>query len=290
VCGASLLFVLGLAAPAQAQFTRKITLSVGAGVVGGPHAGFPMLVDVTNADLQNPAGSMQSPQGYDIVFRGEDTTTCGGPATCMLSHEIELYDAAAGRVIAWVRVPSLVASTSVIHMYYGNTAITAPTESPEGVFDADYVGVWHLGETGNGSYYEYRDSSAYGNHGQGGEGDANAVPKPVSAGQIGGAQLFDGLGDGVHDFIDVGQDGSLNVTGNQITMQAWIRHDVTLTYSVGTAQVAAGGTVVTFTGATLPASVVEESWITFSDGSPETRRVLSRDSDTQLTLRPRTGS
>ncbi|MCG6923367.1 MAG: right-handed parallel beta-helix repeat-containing protein, partial [Acidobacteria bacterium] len=227
---ASLLCVLGLATPAQAQYTKKITLTVGAGVVSGPHANFPVLVDVTNADLQNPAGSVQSPQGYDIVFRGEDTTTCGGPSKCMLAHEIELYDGAAGRVIAWVRVPSLVASTSVIHMYYGNAAITSPTESPGAVFDADYVGVWHLGETGNGSQYEYRDSSVYGNHGWGGQGDANAVPKTVAPGsaKIGRAQRFDNLVDGVYDFIDVGQDGTLNITGNQITMQAWVWHNITI--------------------------------------------------------------
>ncbi|MGD8898080.1 MAG: DUF2341 domain-containing protein, partial [Acidobacteriota bacterium] len=282
--GASLLCVLGLATPAEAQYTRKITLSVGAGVVSGPHADFPVLVDVTNADLQ---ANVQSPQGYDIVFRGEDTTTCGGPATCMLAHEIESYNAATGHLIAWVHVPSLVASTSAIHMYYGNAAITSPTESPEGVFDADYVGVWHLGETGNGSYYEYRDSSAYGNHGQGGQGDAPAVPKAVAAGQIGGAQRFDGLGDGVFDFIDAGQDGSLNITGDQITLQAWVKQDVTPIYSAGLASVTATFTTVTLVGGVFPASVVPESFIDFTDGanSEFSLRVLTRDSDTQLTLR-----
>ena len=33
-------------------------------------------------------------------------------------------------------------------MYYGNAQITRDTETPAGVFDAGYVGVWHLGRDG----------------------------------------------------------------------------------------------------------------------------------------------
>ncbi len=109
--GLCALWALSPASPASAQgtFTRHLTITVGAGVVGGPHANFPLLVDVTNAaELATTAngGQVQSANGYDIVFRGQDATTCDGPATCMLDHEIELYDGAAGRVVAWVRVPS----------------------------------------------------------------------------------------------------------------------------------------------------------------------------------------
>jgi len=78
------------AAWALGNFTKHITITVGAGVVGGPLTNFPVLVDVTNADLRTtPGGSVQSVNGYDIVFRGQDTTTCGGPANCMLDHEVE---------------------------------------------------------------------------------------------------------------------------------------------------------------------------------------------------------
>ena len=190
------LWALSLASPASAQgtFTRQLTITVGAGVVGGPHANFPLLVDVTNAAelaTTGNGGRVQSPNGYDIVFRGEgDSPGICAPAAepCMLDHDIELYEGAAGRVVAWVRVPSL-ANGRVIHMYYGNSQITSSTEASGAVFDADYVGVWHLKESGTGSRNEYRDSSRYANHGQGGQGAANATPARVS-GKIGFGQHF----------------------------------------------------------------------------------------------------
>jgi uncharacterized repeat protein (TIGR01451 family) len=226
---ATSLVLLAITTPAHAlgTFTRHVTITVGAGVVGGAHADFPTLVDVANADLRTTAngGSVQSASGFDIVFRGEDAAICGGPATCMLDHELELYDGAAGRVLAWVRVPSL-ANGRVLHMYYGNSRIASSTEATGAVFDADYVGVWHLKESGNGNLNEYRDSSRYGNHGQGGQGDTNAVPKQVS-GKIGYAQHFDNLVDSTYDFVDAGQDGTLNITGNQLTLEAWVRHNIT---------------------------------------------------------------
>ncbi len=225
------LWALAPTSPASAlgTFTRHLTITVGAGVVGGPHASFPLLVDVSNLELRTTGngGQVQSTNGYDIVFRGEDAVICAGPATCMLDHEIELYDggAAGGRVVAWVRVPSL-ANGRVIHMYYGNNQITSSTEAVGAVFDADYVGVWHLKESGNGTQNEYRDSSRYGNHGQGGQGDPNAVPKRV-AGKISFAQHFDKLVDSTYDFVDAGQDGTMNITGNQLTLEAWVQHNIT---------------------------------------------------------------
>ena len=96
-------------------------------------------------------------------------------------------------------------------MYYGNAQITSATETPGAVLDAGYVGVWHLGETGNGAVNEYRDSSAFANHGRGGKGVAAAVPARVD-GKIGYAQNF-GNGDGTYDFIDAGSDGTLNISG-----------------------------------------------------------------------------
>jgi hypothetical protein len=281
----SALWALCAASPASAQgtFTRHLAITVGAGVVGGPHADFPLLVDVTDTDLRTTTnGSVQSPSGYDIVFRGEDANICGGPAPCMLDHEIELYNGATGRVLAWVRVPSL-ANGRVIHMYYGNDKISSSTEANGAVFDADYVGVWHLKETGNGSPNEYRDSSPYGNHGQGGQGASNATPARVG-GKIGYGQRWDSTTDNVSDFIDVGQDGTLNVTGDKLTLEAWVNHEIDLAYSTGTASVLTGGTVVTFTGATLPAWVNYGDTLVFTGAPSEWLTIQSRDSASQVTL------
>ena len=227
------LAAVGLAVPSQAQGTfgyrKSITINGGAGgITGGPHLNFPVLVSLPNdASLLARVAS----GGRDIVFRGEDITTCAGLATCMLSHEIERYDGATGTLVAWVKVPSVTVGT-VIYMYYGNAQITGATETPAGVFDAGYVGVWHLGQTGSGAIGEYRDSSAFANHGRGGKGVAAAVPARV-AGEIGYAQNFSN-GDGTYNFVDVGNDGSLNISGPAMTMQAWVRHNIVVDAAHGT--------------------------------------------------------
>jgi len=221
-----------LAAPAFAQtfaYRKAITINGGAGgLSGGPHLAFPLLVSLPNdASLLLRVAS----GGKDILFRGEDAATCGGPLTCVLPHEIERYDTATGTLVAWVRVPSVDVGT-VIYMYYGNAQVAGPTDTPASVWSAGYVGVWHLKETGSGALREFRDSSPFANHGRGGRGAAAAVPTPV-AGQMGLAQSF-GNGDGTYDFVDVGDDGSLNVTGPAITMQAWVRHNIVKDVQHGT--------------------------------------------------------
>ena len=50
--------------------------------------------------------------GYDIVFRGLDATTCGGPTACTFAHEVEKYDGTTGQLVAWVNVPALKAQTN----------------------------------------------------------------------------------------------------------------------------------------------------------------------------------
>lgn len=224
---------LGLVAPASAQGTfayRKTITVLAGGLAGGPHLNFPLLVSLPNdASLLARVAA----GGRDIMFRGEDDTTCGGPGTspCLLSHEIEFWDGATGTLVAWVRVPSVNVNT-VIYMYYGNAQIAAPTQAPAAVWDTGYVGVWHFGETGSGALNEYRDSGAFANHGRGGKGVPAAVPARVN-GQVGFAQNFSN-GDGTYNFVDAGSDGTLNISGNQIALQAWVRHNIVVNTAHGT--------------------------------------------------------
>ena len=73
---------------------------------------------------------------------------------------------------------------------------------PTAVWDANFVGVWHLDESAVGTLFEYRDSSANANHGTGGK-DYGAYVPVQAGGRIGYGQTFDG----VNDFIDVGSSG-----------------------------------------------------------------------------------
>lgn len=225
---AFLLLGLGSLAPrAEAAGTfgyrQQFTLS---GVLGGPHIDFPVLISVVDLNLRSTGngGHVESANGYDMVFTASDGTT-------PLDHEIERWDGATGELVAWVRLPSLSAGT-VIYLYYGNSQISSATETPGAVWESSYVGVWHLAEAGSGAINEYRDSSRYGNHGRGGKGIATAVPSQV-AGAIGFGAHFDNA-DGNYDFIDAGDDGTLNVTGNQITFETWLKHNITIDAAHGT--------------------------------------------------------
>ncbi|MGD8686616.1 MAG: DUF2341 domain-containing protein, partial [Syntrophobacterales bacterium] len=188
----------------------------------GSLTNFPLLVSIQNdpelRTIEN-GGKVFSDGGYDIVFRADDGTTG-------LDHEVEHYDGVNGTLVAWVRIPSLSKSAdTLIYMYFGNCSVTTPSENPEGVWNEYYKGVWHLKENGTGSADDYRDSTQYGNHGEGGDGTPlnNYVPTQVS-GKIAYGQDFNNS-DTKWDFINCGSDASLDITGNQITLQAWVQYD-----------------------------------------------------------------
>ncbi|NND10508.1 MAG: DUF2341 domain-containing protein, partial [Flavobacteriaceae bacterium] len=97
-----------------------------------------MLIDITDTSLRNISngGSMDNINGYDFRF----TMNCFS----VLDHELESYDESSGRLIAWVRIPALSAtSATVIEMEFGNSAITTD-QSSTAVWSSDYEAVWHL--------------------------------------------------------------------------------------------------------------------------------------------------
>ena len=129
-----------------------------------------------------------------------------------------------GKLVAWVKIPGQLfpsPADTIIYMYYGNPGITTapPASFTQSVWNSDYVGVWHLKETGSGAAGEYKDSTQYTNHGQVGGGTAGYVPGLwTGTNIIDGAQDFDGT----NDYISCGNDSELNITGN-ITLEAWVQ-------------------------------------------------------------------
>jgi hypothetical protein len=123
---------------------------------------FPVLISLTDDSLKTSGcGFVTDPDGDDIVFTNATTTL-------QLYHEIEKYDAATGELVAWVLVPSLSGTADTdIYMYFGDSNVTSPTESPTDVWDSNYVGVWHLDDTsGDTNLREYRRGCVrYGNTG-----------------------------------------------------------------------------------------------------------------------------
>jgi hypothetical protein len=118
--------------PQNWLYRKPITIN--ASKVAGDLTDFPILIQITDTDLKSKARS----DGYDIIFTGDDGWT-------RLDHEIERYNDSTGELVVWIRIPSLSSSfDSIIYMYYGNSAITSPTQNPMGVWDDNYTGVWHL--------------------------------------------------------------------------------------------------------------------------------------------------
>ena len=181
--------------PMETASYRKAIEIDPAKVVGGPHAGFPLLIQLAaDADLVAHA----RPDGFDIAF-----LDAGG---AVLPYEREAYDAATGALVAWVRLPVLDASAApTLELVFGDPS--APDQqAPAAVWDASYQAVWHFaGDT--------RDSTTRHNDG-------------VSLGGLvtGPGTLGDGLVfDGVDDYLDVPASASLSGSAAAGTFSLWIR-------------------------------------------------------------------
>jgi signal peptidase I len=229
-------------AQAAFGFRKPITIDhTKVGTAGGPAtlSNLPILYSVTDANLATVSngGNVQNANGWDIIFRATDSTTCGGPSVCTLDFEVEQYVATSGKLIAWVKLPSVNAigsgSDTVIYIYYGDsgisaqTADTTPCAAAQCVWDTNYKGVWHLQQT-TGGHNLILDSTSNANH-----MTTQGVPAPTLgvAGQIGNSITFDGA----NNFLI--RDGSIGDTLNglgitaDITLEAWIKVGTTAKYA-----------------------------------------------------------
>ncbi len=190
-------------------WTRRIQLTIPAGAVGSTLSDFPLLVSIADADLAANA----QPDGSDIRFTSADGTTD-------LSHEIEAYDPGTGSLTAWVRVPTVSASTATtVHLYYG--AVDAPSrEDVHGTWSDEVEAAWHLDRDPAGTAPQLDDSSQRNHDG-------------LSIGAMTGADLVPGLvGRAIHlDGTDDGfQVDRMDLEGRTaFTISAWVRLDASST-------------------------------------------------------------
>jgi hypothetical protein len=220
-------------------YHKSITVQAGQ-VINGPLANFPMLVSVTDPNLATIAfgGHVDSYNAgtndpWDIVFIALDDTTCGGAGTspCRLNHEIETYVAATGRLVAWVRLPSINNNT-VIYMYYGNSCMPSSTQNASGVWNSNYKGVWHLSQNPTGTAPQINDSTA---NAYNGTAVGAFVAGDQQAAVINGGLNFDS---GTNDEIQIAA-AALGATS--VTVSAWIRVKsfTETTFSAGSANLGA---------------------------------------------------
>jgi hypothetical protein len=165
------------------------------------HYMFPVLVSITDADLQSKAQA----DGDDIYF----TNTYG----VKLDHEIESYNSGTGALIAWVEMPHLYYNaTTPLVMYYGNSTLSSQ-QNATGVWDnSDYRVVQHL-EEATPLVGGYNDSTTNAN---------NSTSLDLNAGSGPTTGL---IGTGLNV---VANDSAISITGNAsqisdpITISAWV--------------------------------------------------------------------
>ena len=164
---------------------KQITIDgsrVLAPAVPGYLENFPVLVSL-EADAEIAA--LASADGSDIHF-----VTAAG--LLPLDHEIEKWDPSTGRLVAWVKLPMVLAGVdTVFYVVYGDPGRTQP-ENPTGVWSSDFVAVWHLSQDpGQGMPDAIKDSTT----GNDGTAHASMQASALVPGQIGDAIDFDGSDD-----------------------------------------------------------------------------------------------
>ncbi len=208
------------------EYRKKIEISLNS-EISSDLSNFPVLVSVTDSDFIKATES----DGTDIIFTANDGTT-------RLAHEIERYNTSTGEVIAWVKIPTLSASTGTdIYIYYkGIVEIDASS-----VWDDNYRLVYHLNQTSTGTVDEFTDVSDTGNDGTGGgtgdmTQDEDRRPTQVE-GKIGYGQRFGGPtnsngngNDGTGDYIwsqDVSEwpGNNAGTSDNDTTVEFWAKID-----------------------------------------------------------------
>lgn len=187
--------------PAPTQFVRRIDLD-DTKITGAPHTDFPVLVSITATYLRakSSSGDVERDDGFDIYFSSDQA------GTARLAHEVEVYSPTAGTLVAWVKVPTLDASTTFF-LHYGSDTITTDQQNVTGVWTGAYELVMHLDAVGDAT----------------GKTTSFAPATTATAtGQIDQAHTFDG----VDDRIDTGSAGAIdNIFAGGGTFEGWMFAD-----------------------------------------------------------------
>lgn len=180
----------------EAHYRKPIQID-GARVVGGPHAHFPVLIQLASApDLAAHARA----DGFDIRF-----ATAAGEN---LAYERESYDPATGALTAWVQLPVLGSAGATFDLLYGDPE-AADQQQPQAVWDASFEAVWHFAGTTLDSTSHHDDGTPHGGL------------------AFGAAPIGQGLAfDGIDAYLSVAKSAGLSATASAGTFSLWIRWNV----------------------------------------------------------------
>lgn len=155
------------------SYCKKIT--VDHTLIDSNLVGFPLMFDNVSSDFVHAQGD-----GDDFAFLSYDNST-------QYDHELEWFNVSGdNRLVAWVQVNLSSSVDTMFWVYYGNEGVGSQ-ETPSGVWDSNYLGVYHLDDaSGN-----IQDSTSNNNHATG----FNGLPTYEQTGYFGYAVDLDGGGD-----------------------------------------------------------------------------------------------
>ena len=185
-------------------------MSIDAAQISADLINFPVLVKTTDPNLTKAQADFD-----DILFTAANGTT-------KVDHEIEKYNSSTGELVAWVEVPTVSSSSNTdIYLYYGNAnAVNQRNPTGAGVWEPNYVGVWHLNETVGDEQTTGTHSDSTWNYNDGSQNNNDDV-----TGKIAGAQYFDGTS----DYINVPDSWTLDMeSGQDFTVSAWVKSNQSL--------------------------------------------------------------
>jgi hypothetical protein len=152
---------------------------------------------------------------------GGDIRVTSGDGTTELPLELVAIDTGAGSGELHFKADSVSNSVdTTFYIYFDNTGAlgysASDTYGSQNVWDANYVGVYHLIETSSGSAGEYKDSTSNTNNGVG----ESTLPT-LTTGKLGDGQDF------VNGHIDLGASSRWTDLGtnDEYNLSAWINLD-----------------------------------------------------------------
>lgn len=134
-------------------YSRSLTVTSSSTLLPSTQTNFPVLVYISHATLKTVANSghinntVTAASGPAVTMPADLIFTSDSGGTTKIAWEVESYDATNGILWAWVVVASCALST-VFYCFYGDSAVSTAQNTgsyvPANVWDANYVGVWHL--------------------------------------------------------------------------------------------------------------------------------------------------
>lgn len=185
---------------ADNNYRHKKLVTIANAKVAGDETDFPVLISITDTDL---TGCLSN--GYDIKFYNSDEDT-------QLKHERESFDNSTGKLLAWVKIPSLSSTEDTLfYMYYEYPDEDTDQADGENVWDDNFMMVQHMNDTTTNTI---TDSTSNDN-----DGTKKGANEPIvtTSGKIGDAQVFDGT----DDCVSITDSDSLDIT-DALTIEMWL--------------------------------------------------------------------